>query len=75
MTPVPATITAMAVDAKGGLLLASQAGVVLRLQGDALVPLKAPPVPMPSALLPLKDGPLLTHGVAGVVPVDAGALQ
>ncbi len=74
-SPVPATITAMAVDAKGGLLLASQAGVVLRLQGDALVPLKAPPVPMPSALLPLQDGPLLTLGVAGVVPVDAGALQ
>ena len=75
VSPVPSTITAMAVDAKGGLLLASQAGVVLRLQGDALQPLKAPPVPMPSALLPLQDGPLLTLGVAGVVPVDAGALQ
>jgi photosystem II stability/assembly factor-like uncharacterized protein len=74
-SPVPATITATAVDAKGGLLLASQAGVVLRLQGDALVPLKAPPVPMPSALLPLQGGPLLTLGVAGVVPLDAGASQ
>ena len=74
-SPVPATITAMAVDAEGGLLLASQAGVVLRLQGDALVPLKAPPAPMPSALLPLQGGPLLTLGVAGVVPVDAGARQ
>lgn len=74
-SPVPATITAMATAADGGLLLASQAGVVLRLQGDALVPLKAPPVPMPSALLPLQGGPLLTLGVAGVVPVDAGALQ
>jgi hypothetical protein len=47
--------------------------VVLRLQGDALVPLKAPPVPMPSALLPLRDGPLLAFGVAGVVPVETGA--
>lgn len=74
-SPVPATITAMAVDAKGGLLLASQAGAVLRLQGDALLPLKTPPVPMPAALLPLQGGPLLTLGVAGVVPVDAGALQ
>jgi photosystem II stability/assembly factor-like uncharacterized protein len=74
-SPVPATITAMAVDAKGGLLLASQAGVVLRLQGDALVPLKAPPVPMPSALLPLQGGPLLTLGVAGVVPVQAEVLR
>lgn len=74
-SPVPATITAMTVDAKGGLLLASQAGVLLRLQGDALLPLKASPVPMPAALLPLQGGPLLTLGVAGVVPVDAGALQ
>jgi photosystem II stability/assembly factor-like uncharacterized protein len=74
-SPVPATITAMAVDAEGGLLLASQAGVVLRLQGDALVPLKAPSVPMPSALLPLRGGPLLAFGVAGVVPVQAEALQ
>ncbi|MGS5090018.1 WD40/YVTN/BNR-like repeat-containing protein [Hydrogenophaga sp. A37] len=70
-SPVPATITAMAVGADGGLLLATQAGVVMRLQGDALVPLKAPPVPMPSALLPLQGGPLLTLGVAGVVPVAA----
>lgn len=74
-SPVPATITAMVPAADGGLLLASQAGVVLRLQGDALVPLKAAPVPMPAALLPLPGGPLLTLGVAGVVPVDAGALQ
>jgi photosystem II stability/assembly factor-like uncharacterized protein len=71
VSPVPATITAMAVAADGGLLLASQAGVVLRLQGDTLVPLKAPPVPMPSALLPLQDGSLLSLGVAGVVPVTA----
>lgn len=70
-SPVPATITAMALDAGGGLLLASQAGVVLRLKGDALLPLKAPPVPMPSALLPQQGGPLLTLGVAGVVPVAA----
>lgn len=69
-SPVPSTITAMAVGSDGALLLASQAGVVLRLQGDALVPLKAPPVPMPSSLLPLRDGPLLALGVAGVVAVE-----
>jgi preprotein translocase subunit SecF len=49
--------------------------VLLRLQGDALVPLKAPPVPMPSAMLPLRGGPLLTLGMAGVVPVQAEVLQ
>jgi photosystem II stability/assembly factor-like uncharacterized protein len=74
-SPVPATITAMTVAPDGGLLLASQAGVVLRLQGDALAPLKAPPVPMPSALLALQGGPLLTLGVAGVVPVAAEVLK
>lgn len=70
-SPVPSTITAMATAPDGALLLASQAGVVLRLQGDALVPLKAPPVPMPSALLPLEGGPLLALGVTGVVAVEA----
>lgn len=70
-SPVPATITAMAVAPDGGLLLASQAGVVLRLAGETLTPLKAAPVPMPSALLPLRGGPLLSLGVAGVVPVAA----
>ena len=71
VSPVPAAITAMAVAADGDLLLASQAGMVLRLQGDTLVPLKAQPVPMPSALLPLQDGSLLSLGVAGVVSVAA----
>jgi photosystem II stability/assembly factor-like uncharacterized protein len=69
-SPVPSTITAMAVASDSGLLLATQAGVLLRLQGDALVPLKVPPVPMPSALLPLGDGTLLALGVAGVVTVE-----
>jgi photosystem II stability/assembly factor-like uncharacterized protein len=70
-SPVPATITAMAASPDGSLLLASQAGVVMRLEGDALTPLKVPPVPMPAALLPLRGGPLLSLGVAGVVPVAA----
>ena len=74
-SPVPSTITAMVNAADGTLLLASQAGVLLRQQGEALVPLKAPPVPMPAALLPRPGGSLLTVGVAGVVPVDAGALR
>jgi hypothetical protein len=30
---------------------------------------------MPSALLPLRGGPLLTLGVTGVVPVAAEVLQ
>ena len=65
-SPVPASITAMAAAADGALLLASQAGVLMRLQGDTLVPLNAQqPLPMPAALLPLRDGGLLALGVAG----------
>lgn len=65
-SPLPATITTMATDAQGQLWLANQAGAVLRHDGDALLPLNTPPVPMPAALLPLADGTLITAGVAGV---------
>ena len=68
--PVPASITAMATAADGHLLLASQAGVVLRLQGDTLVPLKARPLTLPAALLLLADGRLLALGAAGISPVN-----
>jgi photosystem II stability/assembly factor-like uncharacterized protein len=70
-TPQPATITALAGAADGSLLLASQAGMVWRLQGDALQPVNTRPLPMPAALLPLRDGSLLSLGVAGVLPVTA----
>ena len=65
----------MAGAADGSLLLASQAGVVLRLQGDALVPVNPQALPMPAALLPLRDGALLTLGGAGVMPVAARAKE
>lgn len=67
--PVPATITALAATPAGDVLLASQAGTVLRLQGDALQPMNAQPLAMPAALLPLPGGTLLSLGVAGVLPV------
>lgn len=70
-SPTQSAITAMAGDGQGGLLLASQAGAVLRLEGDALVPLNVQPVPLPSALLAQRQGPLLALGVAGVTPVVA----
>ena len=72
----PATITALAPAADGSLLLANQAGQLLRLQGDVLQPLPQPPLPMPAALLPLRQGGLLALGMAGVVavaPAAAGA--
>src|SRR3989344_1958440 len=70
-SPTQSAITAVADDGNGGLWFATQAGAVLRQQGEALVPLNAAPVPVPSALLPQREGPLLALGVAGVVPVVA----
>lgn len=67
-SPVASGMTAMARATDGQLLLASQAGVVLRLQGDTLVPWNTAPVPMPAALLPQRNGGLVTLGVAGAVP-------
>lgn len=72
VSPLPASITAMAGTADGALLLATQAGVLLRLQGDALVPINPQqPLPMPAALLPLRDGGLLALGMAGATRLPA----
>jgi hypothetical protein len=73
-SPIPASITASATASDGSVLLASQAGVVMRLRADALVPLNSKPLPMPAGVLPARDGGMLTVGVAGAqafVP-DAG---
>lgn len=72
VSPIPASVTAMAATADGALLLATQAGVLLRLQGDALVPINPKQaMPMPAALLPLRDGGLLALGVAGAISLPA----
>jgi photosystem II stability/assembly factor-like uncharacterized protein len=68
-SPVPASFTASATAPDGGVLLASQAGLVMRVQGEALVPLHRAPLPMPAALLPGPDGGVLTVGLAGAVPL------
>lgn len=72
VSPLPASITSAATAADGQLLLASQAGIVLALKGDTLVPVNDAPVPMPSALLPLRGGRVLTFGVAGSIPLAPG---
>ncbi|WP_186510709.1 WD40/YVTN/BNR-like repeat-containing protein [Caenimonas sedimenti] len=70
--PHPASITST-LAAGGALLFANQAGVVLRLQGDALVPVKtAAPLPPLAGLVAAGDG-LLGVGLAGVVPVEGRA--
>lgn len=74
-SPDPASLTAMARGADGALLLASQAGRVLRLHGDALQSLDLPAVPLPAALLPLRDGTLLALGMAGASSLRAAPTE
>jgi photosystem II stability/assembly factor-like uncharacterized protein len=70
-SPVPASITAVATGADGSLLMASQAGMALVLQGDRLVPLNSVSLPMPAGLVQLPGGVLLSVGVNGVLPALA----
>jgi NADPH-dependent 2,4-dienoyl-CoA reductase/sulfur reductase-like enzyme len=67
--PVPATIVASATGADGRLLLANQAGLVLRAQGAQLVPVNTRPVPLPSALVFGPGDRLLAVGAAGAIAV------
>lgn len=66
-SPMPASITAMLALPGDGWLLANQAGALLRLQGDTLVPLPGAPLAMPAALAARADGKLLVAGLGGVV--------
>lgn len=62
----PSSLAASALAADGAVLLANQAGVVMRLEGDALVPINRAPLPMPSSLLPDRHGHIFAFGIAGV---------
>jgi len=64
--PVPATVTAMSPVPGRGLLLASQSGALLHLEGERLRPLPTPPLTLPAGLLTLPDGRLLALGLAGL---------
>ncbi|MEK8029793.1 hypothetical protein AACH06_03075 [Ideonella sp. DXS29W] len=67
ISPVPATVTGMLAMPGDGWLLANQAGMLLRLQGDTLAPVPGEPLPMPAALASRPDGRLLVAGMAGVI--------
>jgi photosystem II stability/assembly factor-like uncharacterized protein len=72
-SPMPVSITATALTDDGTLLAANQAGFVMALRGDALVPLNRAPLPPLNALLPRPGAPLLALGVQGVMPLDLPA--
>ncbi len=70
-TPMPASVTATTIDGAGRLLAVNQAGFVLTLQGQQLLPLNREPLPPLVDLLPDVDGRLLTLSVYGVIPLPA----
>jgi len=72
-SPMPASVTATALAADGSLLAANQAGFVMTLRGDRLLPLNRAPLPPLNALLPRPGAPLLALTVQGVMSVDPAA--
>jgi photosystem II stability/assembly factor-like uncharacterized protein len=69
--PMPASITATAIDPDGTLLASNQAGFVMALRGDRLVPLHTTPLPPLNGLLPRPGAPLLALTVRGAIPLVA----
>lgn len=69
-SPMPVSITATAVAPDGGVLAANQAGFVMALQGDRLMPLNRKPLPPLNGLLPRAGAPLLALSVQGALVVD-----
>lgn len=68
---VPVSFTASALDEQGRLWLGNQAGMVLSLVGDALVPTPAKLPPL-TGLLPLGAGQALALSLGGAIPVNLG---
>jgi photosystem II stability/assembly factor-like uncharacterized protein len=71
--PAPASILASTTDAQGRTWLASQAGSLLRVQGDAARALPGKPLPMPAGLLAHADGGLSVFGMAGALHLPRAA--
>lgn len=71
VAPAPVSITAAAIDAQGVLWLSNQAGMVMRVEGERLIPTpaKLPPI---NGLLPLRGGAALALSIIGAVPLDLG---
>jgi photosystem II stability/assembly factor-like uncharacterized protein len=69
--PMPASITATALAPDGRLLASNQAGFVMALRGDRLVPLNEKPLAPLNGLLPRTGAPLLALTVQGAQAAEA----
>lgn len=70
--PSPVNLTAMIWLADGRLVFCNQAGQLLTStdNGKSMQPLPVPPLPPIADLVELKNGTLLTVGIAGLIPVS-----
>jgi len=68
-TPMPVSITATALTDDGQLLAANQAGFVLTLKGDRLIPMHAVPLPPLNGLLARPGASPLALSVMGAMPL------
>ncbi len=73
-SPMPVTITASTKRADGTLILANQAGILLTVREQALVPANKNPLPPLNGVLDLNNGALLALSIQGILPV-AGEKQ
>ncbi|MGZ5183837.1 MAG: WD40/YVTN/BNR-like repeat-containing protein [Caldimonas sp.] len=70
-SPAPVSITATTVGPRGQLLAANQAGLLLSLQGERLVPLSTAVLPPLNGLLAPGSGPILALSIEGALLVPA----
>lgn len=71
-SPMPVSITASVIRADGELVLANQAGMLLTVRDDVLVPTNAAPLPPLNGILDLNNGAVLALSVQGILPVAGG---
>lgn len=74
-SPVPATITASLKDASDNLLMVNQAGMVMALKGEALVPVTQKHFPPLNNLLEKDNGELLILSARGIRSAKSGEMK
>lgn len=67
-SPAPVTITASTTRKDGTQILANQAGMLLAVRDQALVPISTTPLPPLNAVLDLNNGGLLALSIQGILP-------
>lgn len=72
ISPVPASVTSSTITADGELLLANQAGLIMKERAGRLVPVNPQVMPAVNNLLALADGKLIVLSAEGVATSTSG---